>query len=104
MRWQQELLWAAGDCHACNTRAVLQAAATPAQAPCPQRMAAVCCSGQAPCPQRTALLCPCWLCSQARAALQVWSEPEMVEAAAYEFADTAKYVETGEAVLRHLLK
>ena len=27
----------------------------------------------------------------------------MVEAAAYEFADTAKYVETGEAGLRHLL-
>ena len=35
--------------------------------------------------------------------MQVWSEPEMVEAAAYEFADTAKYVETGEVDPKHLL-
>ena len=26
----------------------------------------------------------------------VWSEPSVVDAAAYEFADTAKYLEAGE--------
>ena len=28
--------------------------------------------------------------------MQVWSEPSMVEAGAYEFADTAKFLEAGE--------
>lgn len=29
--------------------------------------------------------------------LQVWSEPSMVEAGAYEFADTAKFLTAGES-------
>jgi hypothetical protein len=29
----------------------------------------------------------------------VWSEPEMVEAGAYEFADTEKFVAIGEAIM-----
>ena len=30
--------------------------------------------------------------------LQVWSEPSMVEAGAYEFADTAKFLAAGNLV------
>ncbi len=79
----------------------MQAAVTPAKLLCFWRMAAACCCAK--------LLLPAHCCAPvgcahlARAALQVWSEPEMVEAAAYEFADTAKYVETGEVDPGHLL-
>lgn len=33
--------------------------------------------------------------------MQVWSEPSMVEAGAYEFADTAKFLAAGQAWLPH---
>ena len=36
--------------------------------------------------------------------MQVWSEPSMVEAGAYEFADTAKFLAAGESPLVELQK
>ena len=33
--------------------------------------------------------------------MQVWSEPSMVEAGAYEFADTAKFLAAGQPWLPH---